>query len=348
MTAPAIVSGYTQAGNGSNSTTLVINTCTYTAGDLIVLVYVTDADSPTTASPSGSGWSALEGPQDVSNTTIGTAGVFYVWTKTAGSEPGTVTITASNSERAVAMMFAVSGHNGVGVEATYATGTDSSAESNNLTTTVNDCLRISIVGSTGVRTVTTLTGHTLLATHSYTSAGTLSVQYKTIATAGSDTGQTATLDSGGWCTYAFAIKPPSGTTYNQAAAGSLTPTGAITKRTNKPAAGTLTPAGAIVKQTAKKVAGTFAPSGTLARRTNKLVSGVLTPAGAIFRTTIKKLAGVLELSGLLDRLTFDFDQADVTLADAAVTVCSLTDAAVTTLTLADSAVTTLAISDATT
>lgn len=380
MAAPSIVgSTYTQAGNGSNSTTLVVNVPTNTDGNLIVVVYITDADSPTTASISGSGWTTLEGPQDVSNTTIGTAGVFYVWYKTASSDSGSYTITASNSERAVAIGFAVSGHNGIDVENTYATGTDTSAESGNLTTTVNDALRISIVGSTGVRTVSTLTDHTLLVTQSYTSAGTLSVQYKTIASAGADTGRTATLDSGGWCSYAFAIKPASGSAYNQTAAGSMTPsgvlvrsttkkvagsvtpTGAVSKRTSKSFAGSitptgalatarvflksmagaLTPTGALVRSTTKKVAGSITPTGSIVRNITKKVAGSLTPTGLIRRTAQKALAGALGLVGALIAALPPGNKIDVTITEAIVTTLTLTSASVTEVTLSDVSVTSL-------
>ena len=409
MAAPTIVgTTYTQNGNGSNSTTLTLNVPTNSDGNLLIVVYVTDGDS-STASISGSGWTTLEGPQDIPSSLGATSGTFYVWYKTASSDSGSWTITQTVSERALAVAFAVSGHNGIDVENTYLSGSDTSAESNNLTTSVNDCLRISIVGSVGVKTVTTLTGHTLLVTQTYTSAGTISVQYKTIASAGADTGQTATVGSSYWCTYAFAIKPVSGTTYNQTAAGSMTPSGAVVRITTKKVAGTLTPAGTIVRSTIKKVAGvltpagalikttakkvagaltptgalatqkltiylqaiagTLTPTGALARRTNKALAGTLDLAGGISKRITKVLAGVLGLAGALVRQVFDFDQADVTLSDAAVTVCSLADAAVTaitlsdtdvtifatfadaavtTLTLTDSAVTTLTISDATT
>lgn len=325
MTAPAIVgSTYTEAGNGSNSTTLSLPIPTNSDGNLLVVVYVTDGDS-STASISGTGWTTLEGPQDIPSSLGSTSGSFYVWYKTASSDSGSWTITQTVSERALAVAFAVSGHNGIDVENTYLSGSDTSAESNNLTTTVNDCLRISIVGSVGVKTVTTLTGHTLLVTQTYTSTGTISVQYKTITSAGADTGQTATVGSSYWCTYAFAIKPASGTAYNQAAAGSVTPTGALTAQQ--------------IHLYLQSVAGSITPSGALTKRTNKTMAGVLGLSGSIAKTIGKKLAGVLGLAGALVRQVFDFDQADVTLTDAAVTVCSLVDAAVTVLTMADTDVT---------
>lgn len=386
MAAPSIVSGYTEAGNGSNSTTLVINTPTHSDGDVIYVVWVTDGDSAT-ASISGSGWTTLEGPQDIPSSLGATAGVLYVWYKTASSEGADYTITTSVSERSLAIAFAVAGDNGIDAEATYASGSDTSAEVGDVTTTVADTLRISVVVSVGVKTVSTMTGHTLLATHSYTSAGTISVQHKTLASSGTDTGETATLGATYWGSYAWAIAPVGGgTTYNQSAAGSLTPTGAISRRVNKTVAGVLTPAGAIIRQAAKtvagvltptgavlkqaakvlagaltpsgalstqqitvyfqSVAGSFTPSGALVRQTNKVLAGTLGLAGAISRQIAKVVAGVLGLSGALARLLLDFDQADVTLSDAAVTVCSLADAAVTVCTMTESVVTTITITDA--
>lgn len=222
MTAPSIVSGYTQNGNATNSTTLSLNAPTHADGDLIVVVYVTDADSPATASIGAGTWTVLEGPQDIPSSAGTGAGRFYVWYRTASSEPASYTITVSSAERSLAIAFAVSGAGGIDAEAVYATGSDSSAEVGSVTTTVADTLRISIVGSTGVRTVSTLTGHTLLATHSYTSAGTISVQHKTLASSGTDAGQTATMDSTYWCSFAFAIAPAPTGTVHEAAAFALT------------------------------------------------------------------------------------------------------------------------------
>jgi hypothetical protein len=236
----------------------------------------------------------------------------YIWYKTASSEGASYTITASTSERAVAIAFAVTGDNGIDAEATYATGTDTSAEVGAVTTTVAHTLRISVVVSQGVRTVSTLTGHTLLATHSYTSAGTISVQYKQVATAGADAGQTATLDTGGWGSHAWAIKPAvAGTNYTSSIAGALAPVGALT------------------------------------RQTGKAVAGSLTPVGTIFKRIGKVLAGALGLSGVLTRLKSSFFIADVTVTDTTVTECSLSIAAVTVCTPADSAVTTVVLTDAT-
>lgn len=408
MAAPSIVGGYTEGGLVSNATTQTVTVPTYTNGDKIYVVWATDGDSAT-ATISGSGWTVLEGPRDIESTTVPNAGVMYIWYRTASSEPASYTVTSTVSERSLYVAFAVTGDNGIDAEGTYASAADSSAEVTDVTSTQANTLRISaVVSIRSPLTISTLGGHTLLATHSYSSAGTISVQWKTLTASGLDAGQTATLSAGGWGAHAWAIKPVTGggSAYNQSAAGSLTPagaiirsttkkpagsitpTGALVRRAGKVLAGALTPSGAIVRQTVKKVAGiltptgaaikmavkalagsitptgalvkqqitlylqsvagSLTPSGALTRRTNKLVSGMLTPAGGIFKQIGKVLAGVLGLAGALVRQAFDFDQADVTLTDAAVTVCSLVDAAVTTITLTDSAVTNITISDATT
>lgn len=311
MAAPVIVGGtYTQNGNGSNSNTLTLDVPANSDGNLLIVVYVTDGDG-STASISGSGWTTLEGPQDIPSSLSSTAGTFYVWHKTANSDSGSWTITQTVSERALAVAFAVSGHNGIDAEATYLSGSDSSAESNNIITTVNDCLRISIVGSVGVRTVSTLADHALLVTQTYTSAGTISVQYKTVASAGSDAGQTATLDSTYWCTYAFAIKPAGGTTYNSSPSGGITPTGAVTR------------------QASKVLAGTLVPVGTLAKSIGKMLAGALGLAGTLI--------------GVNPSAIYDVD-----VTDASVTALTLTDASVTLLVLEDDVASDLSLTDGTT
>jgi hypothetical protein len=209
MAAPSIVSGYTQNGNAGNSTTLVINTPTHSDGDVIYVVWVTDGDSAT-ASISGSGWTTLLGPEDLPNGANPTAGVMYVWYKTASSEGSDYTITSSVSERSLAMAFAVTGDGGIDAQGTYASGIDDSAEVPSVTTTQADTLRISVIGTVLFRTFTTLTGHTLLASHQYSSAGSLTVQYKTLSSSGLDSGQTSTLDGNNWGAFAWAIAPASG------------------------------------------------------------------------------------------------------------------------------------------
>jgi hypothetical protein len=196
----------------------------------------------------------------------------------------------------------------------------------------------------------------------------------------------ATTTAVPWASIIFEINEAvAGTTYPSTPSGSITPSAAVTIRTNKPTggspglagavtrstgktvAGTVTPAGALRRSVSKIVAGTLAlagtlsglkiivylqsvggaltPAGTVARRTTKIVGGALTPAGTIAKRIAKSFAGTITAAGALVTAWFNFDQADVTLTDAAVTVLSLADSAVTVLSLSDAAVTVLTLAD---
>lgn len=115
----------------------------------------------------------------------------------------------------------------------------------------------------------------------------------------------------------------SGTTYNQSAAGAMTPSGTNVRRTNKALAGTLATAGALVRAARKTLVGTLTPTGALIRRTAKTltgalglagalasvrtqlvsIAGALTPTGALVRSTRKTLVGTLATTGTLARST---------------------------------------------
>jgi hypothetical protein len=94
-----------------------------------------------------------------------------------------------------------------------------------------------------------------------------------------------------------------GTTYNQSAAGTLTPAGATSKRAAKVLAGTLTTAGALAKRAGKTLAGTLTTAGALTRRAAKVLAGTLTTAGtlATIRLYIKAVGGTLTTAGALAR-----------------------------------------------
>jgi hypothetical protein len=96
-----------------------------------------------------------------------------------------------------------------------------------------------------------------------------------------------------------------GTTYNQSAAGSVAPSGANVRRTNKALAGALSLAGALVRAAGKSLAGVLAPAGTLARSTAKSLAGALGLAGALaaVRTVLVSVGGALSLAGALERQT---------------------------------------------
>jgi hypothetical protein len=88
-------------------------------------------------------------------------------------------------------------------------------------------------------------------------------------------------------------------TYGQALAGTVTPTGALSKQDNKAVAGTVTPTGAATKQDSKAVAGTATPSGALSKQDSKAIGGTVAPAGSLAKLAKKAFAGTVTPSGVL-------------------------------------------------
>jgi hypothetical protein len=88
-------------------------------------------------------------------------------------------------------------------------------------------------------------------------------------------------------------------------AGGVTPTGIETRKTLKTSAGSVTPTGALgaIKGIGQACAGTIAPSGSLTRAISKLVAGTITPAGTQTRKTSKLVAGATSSSGTCAKST---------------------------------------------
>jgi glycerophosphoryl diester phosphodiesterase len=109
-----------------------------------------------------------------------------------------------------------------------------------------------------------------------------------------------------------------GTTYPQDTSGSITMTGALTKRIGKNAAGSLTAAGAVAKRTTKAFAGSVAASGALSTMIlfTASLAGSLTPAGALSKLTMKALEGSSTLAGAITKKTFRTLDGNITLAGA--------------------------------
>lgn len=197
----AIVAGHTTASRASSGTSIAINTPTHAAGDMLYVLYASDGDGDT-ASLTGF---SVYGPI----TLEGGGGVFYRFTKTAsGSEPASYTINNTVSERAVAFAFAVRDDNGINATGTNQAGTGTSATLPAVTSTEDNCLRISILTSNKDATpVSTGSGLTLLGTVGVSSGGTLSVQYKSLGAAGTDAAVTVTITSQAWLGHTIAIAP---------------------------------------------------------------------------------------------------------------------------------------------
>jgi hypothetical protein len=111
--------------------------------------------------------------------------------------------------------------------------------------------------------------------------------------------------SGVWSGIAVELKNLGGTLYVEDHEGTVTPAGALVRRTNKIEAGTVTPAGSIAKRTSKAQAGTLTPAGALAaiKIITNIIAGTLTPAGTLVRRTSKVLAGSLTSTGALVKQT---------------------------------------------
>ena len=206
MTAPTL-GAYVAAQKTTNSLTLGFTVPSYSAGDTLYVAYVDDADAGT-PSIDGTGWTAV-----VNNATIAASGVpdsgsFSLWKRPATGSNTSYTVTSDVSERGLIVAWIGQNDGGFNVAVVTTNGTNSSPSVAALTTTVADCLRISIIAASADRTpVGTLPGHTLLVTNAFSSAGMISVQYEAIPTAGTDASVSTTLASSYWSTFTFAIAP---------------------------------------------------------------------------------------------------------------------------------------------
>jgi hypothetical protein len=110
-----------------------------------------------------------------------------------------------------------------------------------------------------------------------------------------------------YCLVAVEVKGTTGgpLTYPRSYAGTVTPTGAPTKRSAKAPSGSTTPTGATAKQTAKRPAGTITPTSTVAtiRAALRTFAGTVTPTATAVRRAGKLPAGTVGSSGTLARST---------------------------------------------
>jgi hypothetical protein len=207
MAAPSIVPGYTVAARTSNGTTLAVTVPTHTDGDTLYFAWASDGDADS-ASISGADWTTVYDDYALPSTGVPDSGSFYLWKRTASSEPASYTVTASVSERSAAVAWAVENDNGINASGTSRTGTDDTITANAVTTTVANCLRISIIASVGDRTpVGTLPDHTVMVTQFYASAATLSIQWKAVPDVGIDPAAITDQTGNGWTSHVFAIAP---------------------------------------------------------------------------------------------------------------------------------------------
>lgn len=186
----------------SGSTTYTVTLPTYSEGDVLYIALARDGAGTLTLA----GWTELH--DDIP---IGApSAVFNMWYKTASaSETNPVTVSSGLSERAVWVAWSVSGDDGINAEAADGSGTGTTATYGAVTSTVDECLRISIVATDLVTDpITAPTGHNTLGVISVTSGATVGVYYQALLTAGVSSAPTSTLNaSEEWITVSFAIAP---------------------------------------------------------------------------------------------------------------------------------------------
>jgi len=106
----------------------------------------------------------------------------------------------------------------------------------------------------------------------------------------------------------------SGQTFYKTCEGSLTPAGAVVRKSSKFPSGSLTPSGALTRLTSKYPSGSLTPVGVLARMTSKFPVGSITPSGvlATARMFTKLLEGSVTPVGVISRLTSKYPLGSVT------------------------------------
>lgn len=90
-----------------------------------------------------------------------------------------------------------------------------------------------------------------------------------------------------------------GTAYTQSISGSITPSGALSKKIARLLVGSSLLVGVLSKKTKKNFFGTTTLSGTLLKKTSKSFSGSTTPLGILVKKTSKSFSGSATPSGVL-------------------------------------------------
>lgn len=212
MTAPTINSGHVTKADTSATTSRTINAPTHVAGDYIFLAIANDDNSGTINTPTD--FTPIYDNviiKTATNSTVGRGSLYY---KVAtSSEPSTYTVTITASELLGMIAFAVNNAGAIHYTATALQGNDASAEVPGVVTSVDNCLRISVVWCDGATQTTphgTVTNHTKLAEAWFTSAGAVSIHHRTVATAGNDGNDTESSTLAApfrWASGSIAISP---------------------------------------------------------------------------------------------------------------------------------------------
>lgn len=205
MGAPQIVAGSTIVQDASATTSRDINVPTHSGNDTIYIVTAGSQNSTTPPTVTISGFTAIIGPVGTTSHNV------FVFKKLATSSEGSTYTIASNNQLITAIAFAVHSGGDINVTNTENSGGPTSQITlNSITTTVNETLKIAVIGiddSPGVTSVETLSTHSVINEALGTGKPGLSLQYKELPTATTDSSQTAVSNAGdNWYSIAFAIE----------------------------------------------------------------------------------------------------------------------------------------------
>lgn len=225
----------------------------------------------------------------------------------ASSSPATVSVTLSaDATWAVAWVDEWTGGDTTGwadVDIS-ATGTDAAPASGSTgTSSAAAGLVIGMFGQSGSRTLTEGAGFTKLrqgVTSAFARTGML--EYKVVSGAAAYSADCSSNGSAAWAAICVVLKAAGGGPQTITPSGTITPAGALTRRTGKTLAGSLAPAGTVTRRATKALAGALTPAGTIAKTAGKLLAGQITPAGALTLSTGQAGATDAIENALLDHL----------------------------------------------
>lgn len=273
------------------------------AGELLVTHLVIDDGSRLEITPP-SGWS-LQWRNNQGSSTVLQA----VYTRIAtGSESGSYDYTIDLSSVCSVQTFRIGGQHSTYSDVTQSTnaGNSTTLTATSITTVTNDALALTFYGCGSSSNIPSLPSGWTNVTDGNGSSRGWRIASKAIAIAGAVGNATSSQDSSRtWIASMWAVRPASGTQYTQSVAGTLTDSGALSKRGGKAAAGSLTSAGALTKQDRTAKAGALTSAGTIAKQARATMAGSLTSAGALaaIRTVLMALAGALGMSGAVSKQT---------------------------------------------
>lgn len=188
MATPTIVD-FTTKDTGGSESTHTVDTPTHSNGDELFVAIAIDRDNTLTLT----GWTAVYSNIDIRTGDV--SATFALYHKTAGaSEPATITITSSVSERSVMIAWSMSGYTGIDGTTGTDEGESTTATCPTLTSTEANTRAFLIVATDAESLPHSLPStYTNLAAVQRTSGATLSIRHKELITAQATGSQSTTI-----------------------------------------------------------------------------------------------------------------------------------------------------------